>query len=295
MLQPSLVREIVHSMKRRVSCPVTVKCRLGVTNHRDTYAELVEFITEAHLGGADKFIIHCRDCVLEGLSTKQNREIPPLRYGEIQRLRREFPDLTFILNGGVQTLDSALEHLKLNSSQEQDQNNASDSSHLGEKEDEIWAPHGVMIGRAVMHDPLLLATADTRIFGCRKNPEITRRQILEDYGKYCDKMQDNMEDIINKDDREFHRSTSGVWNAYTRTLLGGVANIFSGVRGNKDYVKHVHPTDKDIKKYFNSGEDTGELINGKGNNGGRIVVSKYLEESTKFFSESALDQPLGCE
>jgi tRNA-dihydrouridine synthase A len=276
MLQPGLVRQIVHSMKRKVSCPVTVKCRLGVTNHRDTYAELVEFISEAHLGGANKFIIHCRDCVLEGLSTKQNREIPPLRYEELGRLRQDFPDLTFVLNGGVQSLDAALQHINPDSSLENDNGNS----------ECLNTPHGVMMGRAVMHDPLLLATADTRVFGCRRDQGLSRRELLVRYGEYCDRMEGQMADIIEKKERVFHRSTTAIWNAYRRNLLGGVANIFTGIRGNKEYVKHVHPTDSDIARYFTDDYKLGEHIGGS-----KQMLSQYLDECTRFFSDESLDKP----
>jgi tRNA-dihydrouridine synthase len=110
MLKPDLVREIVQSMQRRVSIPVTVKCRIGADN-RDSYVELKEFITSARDGGARKFIIHSRKCFLKGLSTKQNRDIPPLKYGVVHRLRQEFPELTFILNGGIANFNNAAEHM----------------------------------------------------------------------------------------------------------------------------------------------------------------------------------------
>jgi tRNA-dihydrouridine synthase len=89
---------------------VTVKCRIGVDDF-DSYEELTRFIMAARLGGARKFIIHARKCLLDGLSPKQNRDVPPLHYDIPHRLVQEFPDLRFIINGGVTTLSQANVHL----------------------------------------------------------------------------------------------------------------------------------------------------------------------------------------
>ena len=110
MLEPELVREIVYSMQRSVSVPVSVKCRIGADD-KDSYAELVDFIKAASAGGARKIILHSRKCLLKGLTTKQNRDIPPLKYEVVHNLVRDFPELTFILNGGIQSFQSATSHL----------------------------------------------------------------------------------------------------------------------------------------------------------------------------------------
>ena len=109
MLEPDLVREIVSSMVRRVSIPITVKCRIGADD-KDSYEELLEFIRAANAGGANKFIIHSRKCFLNGLSTKQNRDIPPLKYEVVHSLVKEFPDLKFILNGGISLFNDFSPH-----------------------------------------------------------------------------------------------------------------------------------------------------------------------------------------
>lgn len=109
MLEPELVREIVNQMQRRASVPVTVKCRIGV-DEQDSYPQLTHFIRCAHEGGARKFIIHARKCLLNGLTTKQNRDIPPLHYEVVHRLAQDFPDLTFVINGGIQSFEQATEH-----------------------------------------------------------------------------------------------------------------------------------------------------------------------------------------
>ena len=97
MEEPDLVREIVYQMQRRTQQVVTVKCRLGVDN-KDSYDELCLFLRSCNAGGVRKFVMHSRKCILKGLTTKQNRGIPPLRYDVVHRLMVDFPDLTFVLN-----------------------------------------------------------------------------------------------------------------------------------------------------------------------------------------------------
>mmetsp|Transcript_26573 Transcript_26573/g.44426 ORF Transcript_26573/g.44426 Transcript_26573/m.44426 type:complete len:555 (-) Transcript_26573:79-1743(-) len=111
MLEPEHVRELVSSMQRRVPhIPITVKCRIGADD-MDTYAHLTKFITCASAGGAKKFIVHARKCHLKGLNPKQNRDVPPLRYEVVHRLVQDFPELKFILNGGIQSFSAAHQHL----------------------------------------------------------------------------------------------------------------------------------------------------------------------------------------
>lgn len=103
MLEPNLVRSIVSQMNRRATAAeVTVKCRIG-TNERDTWGNLVEFVHACRDGGIRKMVIHARICVLCGLSPAQNRTIPPLRYDIVSRLVDSFPEISFVLNGGVKT------------------------------------------------------------------------------------------------------------------------------------------------------------------------------------------------
>jgi len=262
MLQPPLVREIVSTMCRKVSCPVTVKCRLGVTNERDSYEDLVQFISEAHAGGAAKFIIHARDCVLEGLTTKQNREIPPLRYSEVTRLRKDFPDLTFVLNGGVQSVAEALTHLGRGE-------RLGDGEEQCESDDAIY-PHGVMIGRAVWRNPLILAEVDQKVFNCRSRA-LTRRQVVEEYGAFCDMLQDKMASEVSETSaREFHSDPASVKSAHRKSLLAGVGSLFNGVRGNKEFVKRMHHTMR-----------------------GDSTVSDYINGALDIFPEHVLDEPIG--
>lgn len=130
MLEPALMATCVSAMRNAVTLPVTVKCRIGVDNH-DSYAELCTFIQTVANAGCQTFIIHARKAWLNGLSPKENREIPPLQYDVVYQLKRDFPQLNLILNGGLKSLaavDTALQHVD-----------------------------GVMIGREAYHNPYWLA------------------------------------------------------------------------------------------------------------------------------------------
>ncbi|HEY1991571.1 MAG TPA: tRNA dihydrouridine(20/20a) synthase DusA [Gammaproteobacteria bacterium] len=137
MNEPGLVKECVAAMAAASPLPVTVKTRIGVDD-RDSYAELADFIGTVAEGGCWVFIIHARKAWLKGLSPKENREIPPLRYDVAAALKRDFPALTIVVNGGVQTLE-AMER------------------HLG-------AFDGVMVGREAVSNPYLFADVDRRCF-----------------------------------------------------------------------------------------------------------------------------------
>ena len=137
MAEPELVARCVAAMADAVDIPVTVKCRIGIDG-RDSFEQLREF-TELLVGaGMASLAVHARIAVLEGLSPKQNREIPPLDYQRVYRLKEELSALEIILNGGVRSLDEAEAHM-----------------------DRV---DGVMIGRAAFADPYILAEADARIF-----------------------------------------------------------------------------------------------------------------------------------
>lgn len=157
MLEPDLVAANVAAIAANSRIPVTVKTRIGVDDH-DSYEYLHHFIKTVAAGGCHTFILHARKAWLEGLSPKQNREVPPLDYDRVYRLKHDFPDLEIIINGGVNTLEQALGHL--------------------ERLD------GVMIGRAVCKDPYLLATADELIFNDRTGTS-DRAEILEQYSRYA--------------------------------------------------------------------------------------------------------------
>jgi tRNA-dihydrouridine synthase A len=137
MLEPALVAECVSAMCAAVSIPITVKSRIGVDD-KDSYEELALFIEKVASAGCKTFIVHARKALLKGLSPKQNREIPPLKYEAVYQLKADFPQLEIILNGGVINLDQT--------------------------ENLLQRLDGVMVGREAYHNPYLLAEVDKRIF-----------------------------------------------------------------------------------------------------------------------------------
>ena len=138
MREPVLVAECVAAMRAAVSIPVTVKCRIGVDD-QDPEQSLRTLIDACALAGVDTFAVHARKAWLEGLSPKENRDVPPLDYDLVYRVKRERPGLTIAINGGIETLEQAEAHL----------------AHVD----------GVMLGRTAYHSPALLAQVDARFFG----------------------------------------------------------------------------------------------------------------------------------
>jgi len=153
MAEPERVAAGVRAMREAVAVPVTVKHRIGI-DARDSYAELCHFVGTLAAAGCEVFIVHARKAWLQGLSPKENREVPPLRYEVVHRLKQDFPQLQILLNGGITTLEQAAGHLR----------------HLD----------GVMIGREAYQHPWMLAEADRRIFGTDRVPA-SRRAVLEAY------------------------------------------------------------------------------------------------------------------
>ena len=139
MREPDLVAECVAAMISAVDVPVTVKCRIGVDDQEPEEA-LYRLVDMSALAGVTTFVVHARKAWLEGLSPKENRDVPPLDYPLVYRLKRDRPQLTVIINGGVASLDEA-------------------ETHLAQGVD------GVMLGRAAYHEPGLLGQVDRRIFG----------------------------------------------------------------------------------------------------------------------------------
>lgn len=153
MAEPALVAECMTALLDAVRLPVTLKLRLGIDD-RDSYGELCDFVGTQAAAGVGIFIVHARKAWLQGLSPKENRAVPPLRYDWVRRLKQDFPALTIVINGGIDTLDQAL--------------------------DLLAGLDGVMIGRAAYSDPWILAEADRRIYG-QPTPVPDRRQVLEAY------------------------------------------------------------------------------------------------------------------
>jgi tRNA-dihydrouridine synthase A len=138
MAEPQLVADCVRAMQDAAALPVSVKHRLGVDRVED-YDFVCRFVETLAHAGCTIFIVHARNAILKGLSPKQNREVPALRHAEVHRLKREFPELTIVINGGLQTGSDVDRHLA--------------------------SLDGVMLGRAAYHDPWLLACTDARLWG----------------------------------------------------------------------------------------------------------------------------------
>jgi tRNA-dihydrouridine synthase A len=146
MAEPVLVRDCVAAMCDAVAVPVTVKHRLGI-DREESYGFVRDFVGEVARGGARVFIVHARNAWLQGLSPKANREVPPLRYPLVHRLKADFPGLCIVLNGGLTTLEAA-------------------QAHLEPGPLEAGPPlDGVMLGREPYHGPWLLAGVDARFYG----------------------------------------------------------------------------------------------------------------------------------
>lgn len=151
MAEPELVAECVDAMKQVVDIPVTVKTRIGI-DEQDSYGFLTHFIDTVMAKGCDEFIIHARKAWLQGLSPKENREIPPLDYGRVYRLKRDYPALNISINGGVTSLEQAQTHLQ----------------HVD----------GVMVGREAYQNPYMLAQVDQLLCGSTK-AVMSREAVIE--------------------------------------------------------------------------------------------------------------------
>ena len=150
MKEPEIVSKCVYAMKKSVDIPITVKCRIGVDDmDEDTYLD--KFIREVSFSGCETFIIHARKAWLNGLSPKDNREIPPLNYQRVYKLKDTFPELNIVINGGIKTIKDSMQHLEF--------------------------VDGVMLGREAYDNPLILAEVDQVLFEEKNNP-LSRSEIL---------------------------------------------------------------------------------------------------------------------
>lgn len=161
MAEPRVVAECVKAMAQSVDIPVTVKSRIGIDD-LDSYELLQAFVETVAAEGCNTFIIHARKAWLKGLSPRQNREIPPLKYETVYRIKQDYPSLEIVINGGITTLEQTEEHLKY--------------------------VDGVMIGREAYHNPFILADADRRIFGDSDvAPPESMHQVLHKFMPYLEK------------------------------------------------------------------------------------------------------------
>lgn len=158
MAEPELVARCIQSMRNATSLPVTVKCRIGIDD-KDSAEFLQNFIATVADSGCDTFIIHARIAILSGLSPKENREVPPLNYARVFDVKKRFPELEIIINGGIKDMDTIDE--------------------LGSKVD------GVMVGREAYQNPFLLSQVDSVVFGDTAD-RLTRLAYLENYIPYIE-------------------------------------------------------------------------------------------------------------
>ncbi|TPE48465.1 tRNA dihydrouridine(20/20a) synthase DusA [Maribrevibacterium harenarium] len=158
MAHVDTVKDAMKAMQDATSLPVTIKHRIGLDDQQD-YAVVRDFVGDVASTGVTTFIVHARNAILQGLSPKENREIPPLKYHYVHQLKQDFPDLEIILNGGIKTLE--------------------------ETQAQLTKLDGVMVGREAYNNPWLLAEVDSRLFG-HQNPVSNRFEALENYLPYVE-------------------------------------------------------------------------------------------------------------
>ena len=159
MLEPELVKDCLGNMKNAVEVPISIKCRLGV-DENESYEFLYNFISIVKESGIKIFIIHARNGILKGLSPRQNRTIPPLKYDYVYKLKKDFPELEIIINGGIKTLKECHDHLS--------------------KVD------GVMLGRSAYENPFILKNVESELYGS-KSKDISKKEILNQYLDYVER------------------------------------------------------------------------------------------------------------
>ncbi|PNK60077.1 tRNA dihydrouridine(20/20a) synthase DusA [Psychrobacter sp. FDAARGOS_221] len=164
MAEPDTVASLVRHMQAEVDIPVTVKHRIGIDEY-DSYEFMRDFVAASAEAGCQRFIVHARIAWLQGLSPKQNREIPPLRYDDVYRLKQEFPELDIEINGGIDSIEQIKQHLQ--------------------------QVDGVMIGRAAYHNPYILSEA-MQLWG---EPSISREHILDKLYPYLEQQVANGEPL----------------------------------------------------------------------------------------------------
>jgi tRNA-dihydrouridine synthase A len=154
MREPALVAECVRAMREAVNVPVTVKCRIGV-DEQDEYEDLQRFAGHMADAGVRTLVVHARKAWLKGLSPKENREVPPLNYERVYRLKQDFPQFTVVINGGITNLESVREHLR--------------------------QVDGVMLGRLAYHEPYALAEVDAALSGGEPPPREQALRAMRPY------------------------------------------------------------------------------------------------------------------
>ena len=162
MNTPKIVAQCVDAMKQASDLPITLKSRIGVDD-MESYEELANFVTTVEQAGCDTFIIHARKAWLKGLSPKENRTVPPLNYDWVYQIKQDFPKLTIGINGGINHLEDALNHLERVDS--------------------------AMLGRVIYHQPYLLTQVDKEIYQ-QNTLSVSREQVLLDFIEYMKNQSD---------------------------------------------------------------------------------------------------------
>jgi len=159
MLEPKLVRDCLGNMMSAVQVPVSIKCRLGVDDN-ESYEFIHNFITIVKESGVKIFIIHARNGILKGLSPRQNRNIPPLKYDYVYKLKEDFPNLEIIINGGIKNLNECHDHLS--------------------------RVDGVMLGRSAYENPFMLKNVESELYGLEPI-DISKKDVLNQYLEYVER------------------------------------------------------------------------------------------------------------
>ncbi|QBZ83238.1 tRNA-dihydrouridine(20/20a) synthase [Hydrogenovibrio crunogenus] len=202
MAHPNIVADAVSAMKAAVKeIPVTVKSRIGIDEQED-FDALVEFVSAIQAARVDGVIIHARKAWLQGLSPKENRDVPPLKYDWVRRIKALFPELEIAVNGGIQTPEAGLNFLEI----------------LKDDAQSLPAVDGVMLGRAVYEKPYLLTEVDALYYD-DASPVKSREAILESMYPYI----------------ETHLTQGGKLNQVSRHMLG----LFAGLPGGRMWRRYI--------------------------------------------------------
>ena len=157
MQEPELVKDCIEAMQEATSIPITIKCRIGV-NERDDIDFLNNFVNQIVNPKLKTIIVHARVAILKGLTPRQNRQIPPLKYQNVYQLKKEFPDLEIVINGGIKDVNDSIQHLE--------------------------QVDGVMLGRSPYDNPMIVSNVDSTIFD-EVDIGDDRKSILKKYIEYC--------------------------------------------------------------------------------------------------------------
>ena len=205
MAEPQRVADCVAAMNAEVNIPVTVKCRLGIDD-LDSDEHLQHFIETVAAGGCRVFIVHARKAWLNGLSPKENREVPPLQYERVYALKQRFPELTVVINGGIEDLETS--------------------------ESQLEKLDGVMLGRAAYKNPYLLAQVDQRLFAEGDCP--SRDQVVENLMPYV-----AAQEALGAPVKQVSRHILGLYNGRPGAKIWRRRLSVPQSGGAVDYIRHA--------------------------------------------------------